>query len=169
MLKVSFKDKKGCPAKKVQVFNNKTTKVTLVGKIKFPDWWMYIPLDSDIMRWVNNHPSVEFHYGLVVTDSTIIVDGISTCSDEDEFNPVFGERIAEARAKKRLYSFMVTLINKTIKHYRKILYGNCQINVFETVTYDSKPVIPNLFTDLMKYEELYSSECDHLNNLLAMS
>lgn len=167
MLKVSFKDKGRCSAKKVQVFNNKTTKVTLVGKIKFPEWWMFIPMDSDVMRWINNHPSVECNYD--IANLTIIVEGISTCSDEDSFAPVFGERIAEARAKKRLYSFMVTLINKIITHYRRILYGNCQINVFETVTYDSKPVIPNLFTDLMKYEELYSSECEHLNNLLAIS
>lgn len=166
MLKVSFKDKEGYPAKKVEVFNDKATVITLTGVVKAPEWWWKIP--KEIHKWMANHPSVEV-YDNLLGNVTVKVIGKSVCSNEDEFNPVFGERIAEARAKKRLYSFMVTLINKTITHYRKILYGNCQINVFETVTYDGKPVIPNLFTDLMKYEELYSSECDHLNNLLAMS
>lgn len=163
MLKVSFKDKKGCPAKKVQVFNNKTTKVTLVGKIKFPDWWMYIPLDSDIMRWVNNHPSVEFHYGLVVTDSTIIVDGISTCSDKDEFNPVLGERIAEARAKKKLYGFMLTLTKKLICYYHNLLYGKFAVKV-EGETADSC-----IYKEMEKYSVLYGAELEHLRNLLAIS
>ena len=39
MLKVSFKDKEGCPARKVEVFNDKATIVTLTGVVKAPEWW----------------------------------------------------------------------------------------------------------------------------------
>lgn len=160
MLKVSFKDKEGCPAKKVEVFNDKATVITLTGVVKAPEWWWKIP--KEIHKWMANHPSVEV-YDNLLGNVTVKVIGKSVCSDEDEFNPVFGERIAEARAKKKLYGFMLTLTKKLICYYHNLLYGKFAVKV-EGETADSC-----IYKEMEKYSVLYGAELEHLRNLLAMS
>lgn len=160
MLKVSFKDKEGCPARKVEVFNDKATVVTLTGVIKAPEWWWKIP--KEIHKWMTNHPSVEV-YDNLLGNVIVKVIGKSICSDEDEFNPVLGERIAEARAKKKLYGFMLTLTKKLICYYHNLLYGKFAVKV-EGETADSC-----IYKEMEKYSVLYGAELEHLRNLLAMS
>lgn len=160
MLKVSFKDKEGCPARKVEVFNDKATVVTLTGVVKAPEWWWKIP--KEIHKWMVNHPSVEV-YDNLLGNVTVKVIGKSICSDEDEFNPVLGERIAEARAKKKLYGFMLTLTKKIICYYHNLLYGKFAVKV-EGESADSC-----IYKEMEKYSVLYSAELEHLRNLLALS
>lgn len=160
MLKVSFKDKEGCPAKKVEVFNDKATVVTLTGVVKAPEWWWKIP--KEIHKWMTNHPSVEV-YDNLLGNVTVKVIGKSICSDEDEFNPVLGERIAEARAKKKLYGFMLTLTKKLICYYHNLLYGKFAVKV-EGETADSC-----IYKEMEKYSVLYGAELEHLHNLLVIS
>lgn len=160
MLKVSFKDKEGCPAKRVEVFNDKATVVTLTGVVKAPEWWWKIP--KEIHKWMTNHPSVEV-YDNLLGNVIVKVIGKSICSDEDEFNPVLGERIAEARAKKKLYGFMLTLTKKLICYYHNLLYGKFAVKV-EGETADSC-----IYKEMEKYSVLYGAELEHLRNLLAIS
>lgn len=160
MLKVSFKDKAGCPARKVEVFNDKATIVTLTGVVKAPEWWWKIP--KEIHKWMTNHPSVEV-YDNLLGNVIVKVIGKSICSDEDEFNPVLGERIAEARAKKKLYGFMLTLTKKLICYYHNLLYGKFAVKV-EGETADSC-----IYKEMEKYSVLYGAELEHLRNLLAIS
>lgn len=160
MLKVSFKDKEGCPAKRVEVFNDKATVVTLTGVVKAPEWWWKIP--KEIHKWMVNHPSVEV-YDNLLGNVIVKVIGKSICSDEDEFNPVLGERIAEARAKKKLYGFMLTLTKKLICYYHNLLYGKFAVKV-EGETADSC-----IYKEMEKYSVLYGAELEHLRNLLAIS
>lgn len=160
MLKVSFKDKEGCPARKVEVFNDKATIVTLTGVVKAPEWWWKIP--KEIHKWMTNHPSIEV-YDNLLGNVIVKVIGKSICSDEDEFNPVLGERIAEARAKKKLYGFMLTLTKKLICYYHNLLYGKFAVKV-EGETADSC-----IYKEMEKYSILYGAELEHLRNLLAMS
>lgn len=160
MLKVSFKDKEGCPAKKVEVFNDKATVITLTGVVKAPEWWWKIP--KEIHKWMTNHPSVEV-YDNLLGNVIVKVIGKSICSDEDEFNPVLGERIAEARAKKKLYGFMLTLTKKLICYYHNLLYGKFTVKV-EGETADSC-----IYKEMEKYSVLYGAELEHLRNLLAIS
>lgn len=160
MLKVSFKDKEGCPARKVEVFNDKATVVTLTGVVKAPEWWWKIP--KEIHKWMTNHPSVEV-YDNLLGNVIVKVIGKSICSDEDEFNPVLGERIAEARAKKKLYGFMLTLTKKLICYYHNLLYGKFAVKV-EGETADSC-----IYKEMEKYSVLYGAELEHLRNLLAIS
>ena len=164
MLKVSFKDKEKCPAKKVEVFNDKATVVTLTGNIKAPEWWWKIP--RNIYKWMANHPSVEV-YDNLLGNVTVKAVGKSVCSDEDSFAPVFGERIAEARAKIKLYRFMYTLTNKIIAYNKKVLYGNFEVATRIT-KYNEHP-LQCLYMDAIKYNKLLTAEKEHLNNLLAMS
>lgn len=162
MLKVSFKSVYGGrPAKRIEIFNDKATIVTLTGTIKVPDWWWKIP--KDIYKWMMEHPSVEV-FDNVLNNITVIVVGKSVCSDEDSFSPVFGERIAEARAKIKLYRFMYNLINKIIAYNKKVLYGNFEV----AVRYNEHP-LQCLYMDAIKYNKLLTAEKEHLNNLLAMS
>lgn len=160
MLKVSFKDKEGCPAKKVEVFNDKATVITLTGVIKAPEWWWKIP--KEIHKWMANHPSVEV-YDNLLGNVIVKVIGKSICSDEDEFNPVFGERIAEARAKKKLYGFMLTLTKKLICYYHNLLYGKFAVKV------EGEAADSCIYKEMEKYSILYGAELEHLRNLLAMS
>ena len=160
MLKVSFKDKEGCPARKVEVFNDKATVVTLTGVVKAPEWWWKIP--KEVHKWMTNHPSVEV-YDNLLGNVIVKVIGKSICSDEDEFNPVLGERIAEARAKKKLYGFMLTLTKKLICYYHNLLYGKFAVKV-EGETADSC-----IYKEMEKYSVLYGAELEHLRNLLAIS
>lgn len=160
MLKVSFKDKEGCPARKVEVFNDKATVVTLTGVVKAPEWWWKIP--KEIHKWMTNHPSIEI-YDNLLGNVTVKVIGKSICSDEDEFNPILGERIAEARAKKKLYGFMLTLTKKLICYYHNLLYGKFAVKV------EGESADFCIYKEMEKYSVLYSAELEHLRNLLAIS
>lgn len=166
MLKVSFKSVYGGrPAKRIEIFNDKVTIVTLTGTIKVPDWWWKIP--KDIYKWMIEHPSVEV-FDNVLNNITVIVVGKSVCAEEDSFSSVTGERIAEARAKIKLYRFMYKLTRLLMSHYRKIIYGNFELKLYDTTFY-GEPPIPCLYADIDKYWDLYKKEKDHLDNLLKMS
>lgn len=156
MFKVSFKDKPNSPAKTVQVFNDKATVVTLKGRMNMPFWFSYVP--SKVNRWMHSYENVEFN-DIVLDKALIVVHGKAVCSESDTFNPVKGERIAEARAKKRLYRFMINMLRNLFNYYKKILVGDMQIN-FPTSYKDG------IFKELLKYEKLYARESEHLNKLL---
>lgn len=165
MLKVSFKSVYGgCPAKRIEIFNDKATIVTLTGTIKAPDWWWKIP--KDIYKWMMEHPSVEVSDNLL-GNVTVKVIGKSVCSEEDIFSSKLGERIAEARAKIKLYRFMYNLSSKIIAYNKKVLYGNFEVATRIT-KYNEHP-LQCLYIDAIKYNELLTAEKKHLNNLLAMS
>lgn len=163
MLKIRFKNSSGCPAKKVQVFNNKVTVVTLTGYLKV-DSWIY---NYTIWDWASHHPSVDVSNDIARMNFILKVSGKSTCTEGDKFSPVYGERIVEARAKIKLYKFMCRLLSKAMGYHRDLLFGNCEIS---NVTYShSKPPKPCLYTNYKKYLNLWEKECEHLNNLLNMS
>lgn len=157
MLKVSFDDS----SKKVQVFNNRATVVTLSGKVRIPrKLWCMMP--SGFGPWVRNHPSIEASWGCDTKDFEILdieAIGKSVCSEEDAFNPKLGERIAESRAKIKLYKFMYKLCDKLAHSYNEILFG---------------PYIPlrksynpfSILEDLNFYRGLWAKEAHHLGELL---
>jgi hypothetical protein len=158
MLKVSFKDN----FKKVQTFNDKATVVTLTGNVKFPnELFSLIPLNFD--TWIFHHPSVEITDS-VVKGWTLKVSGTSICADGDSFNPVIGERIAESRAKLRIYKFMYTLCRKLLQHYFSIMYGNAEID-FASESH-IEPQKDCLWVVLKKYKKLIMKESKHLYELL---
>lgn len=153
MFKVRFyKD-----SKTVSTYNNKVTVVNLKGYMDIPYFWPFIP--AEIHEWKDNHPNVivdtEYCKGRVILNVT----GKSTCSSEDGFDSKRGERVAESRAKIALYKFMVTLLNKIIMHYRKLIFGDMDIR------------LPELYKDgiykyYCKYSQYLETEWKHLNNLI---
>ena len=163
MFKVSFIDYDG-PCKKVQTFNDKVTVVTLKGRMALPDWWYNIP--SDILDWVRRHPSVDAWESLANNELVIVVQGKTVRAEEDEDNPVLAERIAESKAKIKLYKFLRKLCDKLFRYYHNIVYGNLK------VTYQSS--CAGIFTDYLlkasiKYIDLWIRELEHLDKLLGKS
>ena len=159
MFKVSFVDKPNNPAKQVQVFNDKATIVTLKGRMVLPKWWSLVPYSID--KWANNHEGVEFN-DICLEEAFFVVQGKSVCSEEDVFDKVKGERIAEARAKKKLYKFMYRLLEKVFWHYKKIIIGDMDMRLPELYR-------DGIYKDIMKYQVLYERETEHLHKLLAES
>lgn len=154
MLKVSFKDKE------VKQFNGgKVTIVTLKGEINID------PIDSFpnsvriwMLRYINNNEGFSTNkYGF---DLVINVTGKAICSEEDTIDKVFGERLAEARAKKMLYRFMANLSKQLLRYYFKIIYGFTGITNYKGNSFDC------LESAIDKYEGLWKRENEHAKTLI---
>ena len=152
MLKVSFKDTPEKPAKTICRFNNKVTVVHLHGTL---EWELKI-IPPKVVLWLFKHPFTDgTKYG---NKLSIDVIGTAKRADGDVDNPILAERIAEARAKIKIYKFMARLLKKVCKEYYKTLYGNT----------NSMPSMGwgGLFGDMTKYDNLLFKEEEHLNQLL---
>lgn len=159
MLKVSFKD----DFKKEQTFNEKATVVNLTGTVKFPNE-LFRLIPSDLDEWIFHHPTVEV-VDSVVRGWTLKASGTSKCSEGDVFDAVIGERIAEARAKLKIYRFMCTLCHKLLKYYFGIMYGNAEVDrVMES---HSEPPKDCIWMAYKKYKNLMIKELHHLRQLLS--
>ena len=153
MFKTSFKG----DFKETEVFNGRATIVTLKGIIRFPKHFIDT-IPQSIMDRAYSHPVVEYHDS--IDTAYIIVKGKSVCREGDTFDSVIGERIAESRAKIRLYKFMYTLINKLIDYYVGILVGaHNKVDVHHSS-------LTSLLDANHKYTMLWKTETAHLNKLL---
>ena len=152
MYKVSFTDN----FKKVERFNNKVTKVTLKGTIK--DAWAldYLNIPQPIYDWMKDNNCKDF--------DTLEISGIAVRSDNDKDDPVLGERLAEARAKLKIYKFMRTFCHKMLKYYALKLYGTKASN--NTIVIKVNPERDSLFKAYMKYDKLVDVENNHIKQLL---
>lgn len=119
MWKVSFnKD----TYKKVEVFNDKATVVTLTAKVVVPKKFAkHVPLEIFDWMWKHNNPKVRY----VDPPYTIELQakGKTVRSEEDENKPMLAERLAECRAKMAIYKFMLTFIEQYERYYMDILFG----------------------------------------------
>ena len=162
MFKVSFKGN----FKKVETFNDKATIVTLVGILTYPNGIWDIT-DSTISNWMFLHPSIDVKWGEPpITNNSFRLEfsGKSICAKGDTFDKVLGERIAESRAKIKLYKFMTTLCSKLLNDLYVKMYGNGElVRVNENHNEPPKDCIQLAY---MKYKTLWSKELKHLNDLL---
>ena len=161
MLKVSFKD----GFKKVETFNGKVTVVTLTGVCITPFWFNNVP--RKIWDWAIWHPSVEISETYSNQNLVMImkVSGKSVCADNDTFDAKMGERIAESRAKIRLYKFMLTLCKKLMYCYYGYIYGIPEDRgTHKTITLSDYH--GGLQDTCIKYAELWIKESRHLDILL---
>lgn len=158
MWKVSFKDPS---SKKVKRFNDRVTVVTLNGFMRVPKEVMF-SLPKELNYWLSIHSNPKVKLNFILKNSMeIIVVGRANRADGDVDNPVFGERLAECRAKIRLYHFLYTFALKYINHYEKILYGK------DVKVSDAKFKGNNYMCSVYnKYATLYVRETNHLNKLL---
>lgn len=156
MFKVSFKEIANNPSKVVYKAGRGTV-VTLKGTMKLPQFWHQIP--PIIMGWISNQTKVEL-YEDVANDTLIIhSEGIAKCREDDRYDSLYGERLAEARAKYCIYKFFYDLTSKLYDYYNKIMFGDAGI-------VDSGHN-SCLAQDLKKYEGLCIRESHHIGELLA--
>lgn len=152
MWKVSFnKD----TYKKVKVFNNKATIVTLKAKVVISkEVAKQVPLK--IFDWMQKptNPKVTFdpYTGII----ELKAKGKTVRKNEDENKPLFAERLAECRAKMSIYKFMITLTEQYGKYYMELLFGK---NAVIYPTEDSS--IPNrdsVWGAVDRYVKLWNRE-----------
>ena len=162
MFKVSFKNN----AIEIETFNSCATIVTLTGEMAIPpNVWDAFP--DKITNWMWHHPSIDASWGKCTVDKEVIrleVTGKSVCAKGDIFDAETGKRIAESRAKIKLYKFVHNLCEKIMKYYYSIMYGNAEFDIIR----ESHIEAPQdcLYLTCQKYRELWIKECHHLGKLL---
>lgn len=153
MFKVSFSKKYVENPVKTEVFNNTVTKVTLTGyisEISDSDEFLYI----DKVRKLLAEGSAE-----IFTSGKIRATGTSKKSNSDEYDEVLGYRIAESRAKIKIYKTMLKFTRKYFDYLRVYCYGNATVAP-SLVIHDS------LLSTVFKYAALLKKEQEHLNTLI---
>ena len=155
MFKVSFKETKDNPAKVVYKVGGITT-VTLKGKADLPDFWPYIP--PRIIEWVREQLKVELYENYADNTLLVYAEGTAKCMEEDKYDPVLGERIAESKAMIDIYSFFYKLSCKLYDYYSSILFGA------EGIV--AKGSGWSLEAAVRKYEKLWICESKHLAELI---
>ena len=153
MYKVSFTD----DFKKVERFNNKVTKVTLKGTIKNAYALDGLNIPQSFYEWMINS------WG---DTDTIEVSGIAIRSDKDKDDPVLGERLAEARAKLKIYKLMKTFCYKMLKYYALKLYGIKTNNTITVKASEQESYNDSLLKAYKKYDRLIDVENTHIKQLL---
>ena len=154
MYKVSFKD----DFKKVERFSNKVTKVTLKGTIKNMCALDDLNIPQPIRNWMWNNNCKGF--------DTLEVLGIAVRSGNDKDDPVLGERLAEARAKLKIYKFMRTFCYKMLEYYAQKLYGIKTNNTITVKASEQESYNDSLLKAYKKYDRLIDVENTHIKQLL---
>lgn len=157
MWKVSFKDPM---YKKVQKFNDRATVVTLKGDLKIPMEVMY-SMPKEVCDWMTkkSNPKVKvYHWQGIIS---VTVTGKAIRSEKDKDDPVLAERIAECRAKLKLYEFIYTLLMNYAEYYATLLKGKEW--AFENTPVNDTNCIAYVYN---KYTRLYLNEKKHLAELL---
>jgi hypothetical protein len=156
IFKVSFKETAKDPSKAVTKVGLTTT-VILKGIVKLPEFFDKIP--ADIMEWVGHQKKVEVYENMADQTMMVFSTGMAKCHEEDKYDSLLGERLAEARAKYYIYKFFYDLCSKLEEYYNNLLYGPCGV-----VDSGSGSCIAR---DLKKYEGLCIREAHHIGELLA--
>lgn len=157
MWKVSFKDPM---YKKVQKFNDRVTVVTLKGDLRIPMEVMN-SMPKKMWDWMSDkiNPRVKvYHWQGIIN---VIVTGKAVRSKEDKDDPVLAERIAECRAKIKLYKFIYILLMNYTEYYATLLKGKEWS--FENTPVNDSTCIAYIYN---KYTRLYINEKKHLEELL---
>jgi hypothetical protein len=151
LFKVRFINKPDCPSKEVAHYNDNTTVVTLKGTIYQRDL-PYIPekIWQDLVK-----RNIDMRWDKL----TFYVQGKAKKHPNDKFNPVIGERIAESRAKIKLYKTIGNLAYDVYCWYMKTATGF--FNFVNSFIEDN-----NLWGTYVKYNMLLAEERTHLKKLL---
>lgn len=157
MWKVSFKN---LMYKKVQKFNDRVTVVTLKGDLRIPMEVMN-SMPKKMRDWMVDkiNPRVKIYHWQGIIN--VIATGKAIRSKEDKDDPVLAERIAECRAKIKLYKFIYTLLINYTEYYATLLKGKEWS--FENTPVNDSTCIAYIYN---KYTRLYINEKKHLEELL---
>lgn len=153
MFKVSFRG----PFKKVERFDKKVTIVTIRSESSLFAYCAKYSISKEIVSFALNHG--------VLPDGSIVVQGMAIRNGKDAYSPITGERIAEARAKIKLYKMLMKFFALILKAYNKELYGTDIINAAPTDSSKVHSTEDCILNNYLKYKALLSTEQQHLNKL----
>lgn len=159
MIKVSFNNDS---YKKIERFNDKVTIVTLKGVVELPDCLVYA-MPMGIVDWLKLYPGLKIIYN-GIGRITIISKGKTIRHDKDKDNPVLAERIAESKAKIKIYGFIINFISKYTIAYDKILTGHKG-----SLMSKHKETPDSLYGLLFEYDGFFDKEKSHLRELIEQS
>lgn len=158
MLKVSFRKEPNSEVKEVVRYHDgKVTIVSYRGIVLLPRF-LYRDFPLTIWQWVDRCRNVMAD--VTIDSMYLIASGKAKRAEGDVDNPVFAERIAEARAKIHLYKFMRDFCQKLIDHYISEVFGKVSTSILN-------PDDNTLYGALSKYRLLLERENAHLKELLA--
>ncbi len=153
MYKVSFTD----DFKKVTRFGKKVTKVTLEGFIN-DVYENSISNPTPIFAWMVDN--IGQHINIIK------MTGTAVRNDKDKDDPVLGERLAEARAKLKIYKLMKTFCYKMLEYYAQKLYGIKTNNTITVKASEQESYNDSLLKAYKKYDRLVDVENTHIKQLL---
>lgn len=155
MFKVSFKDTDKNYSKYVVVVGREV-KVVLSGIILLPPIWQFMP--NEIRDWLLSKTTLDYgEEDLARNSFHVRTVGKASCHENDSFDYILGERIAESRAKIKLYTFLYKLCYRFYEYYCNILFGTIVVDI---------GCDNCLANDIKKYESLLNKEKKHLEQLL---
>lgn len=157
MWKVSFKDPM---YKKVQKFNDRVTVVTLKGDLEIPIE-VINSMPKEVHEWLKKKSNPKVMVYPWQSNIRIKAMGKAIKSKDDKDDPVLAERIAECRAKIKLYKFIYTLLMNYTEYYATLLKGKEWS--FENTPVNDSTCIAYIYN---KYTRLYINEKKHLEELL---
>ena len=155
IFKVSFKETNGHYCKAVSKVG-RTTTVILKGVVKLPAFFYNIP--KEIEEWMRSSNKVELYENVANNTLIVFATGNTKCREDDKYDSLFGERLAEARAKYCIYKFFYDLTFKLYEYYDRILFGD--MGVVDSGTGSC------IASDMRKYELLCIMESHHIGELL---
>jgi hypothetical protein len=155
LFKVSFKETDKNPSRVVNKYGRKTV-VVLKGSVRLPEFWKHVP--EGITDWISCQESVEIYENMAENTLVIFSEGKSKCHADDRYDSILGERIAEARAKYRMYHFFYKLISRLYDYYNTLLFG--EVGVVDSGSGNC------LMQDAVKYDEMCKKEMSHIVELL---
>ena len=105
MFKVSFKETKENPSK-VVIKKGRTTTVILKGVVNLPSFFR--DMSMELRDWVASRTKIEGYEDLANNTLILYSTGIARCHEEDKYDAVLGERIAESHAKYYIYKYILS-------------------------------------------------------------
>lgn len=124
--------------KTVERLDDKVTIVTIKAQLIINNLTWDIPIEA-----LNECASSDSLKIQIWKDAIIFeVKGKAVRSDQDKDNPVLGERIAECKAKLKLYHSIIALLDRCVNYYGEKLVGKKGKMTFEE--YDNNSIYANL-------------------------
>lgn len=152
-------------AKEVHYFNDKVVTVTLTGRIT-EDSFNDFPFSIIESMYLSDNP--RFYHSVANNSEIVTVQGKAMKTDGDSFDPVVGERIAEGRAKLKLYNTIKSIAKKYIQYHMETIMGKNdeeRIDWVNILSHNySYPC--SIMQDYIKYEKLATKEREHLEELI---
>lgn len=158
MIKCSFKGH----APIIERFNDKVTQVTIIGTVVIPSALLDTITPEAIHKFTAQRPIKGVQLSWLDFDKLrISATGKALRNWNDPDDPILAERMAESRAKQKIYRVMSELLAYCVDRQARLLYG------YTVTNKEGQEIkVPGLNNDVYKYRDIASRESLHLCKLV---